>query len=147
MTLSIVNHYLCKSVRPGQWSRADLPCSAPTHMWSISISVRQRRNTRPQLQLRRRDTWWHQTVWPEEILIEPRVILQMRARSVKYCRLTLKKPTDADTFRHWIQAVLWCGWEVCGQESVDPLHGEESGGEDSKEEAVEGKVELHKKEA
>ena len=43
------------------------------------------------------------TVWPEEILIEPRVILQMRARSVKYCRLTLKKqakPTDADTFRH-----------------------------------------------
>ena len=34
-----------------------------------------------------------------------------------------------------------------GQESVDPLHGEESGGEDSKEEAVEGKVELHKKEA
>ena len=32
-----------------------------------------------------------------------------------------------------------------GQESVDPLHGEESGGEDSKEEAVEGKVELHKK--
>ena len=34
-----------------------------------------------------------------------------------------------------------------GQESVDPLHGEESGGEDSKEEAVKGKVDLYKREA